>query len=139
MTHLEYAAGLRAAAEFYENHAEIKMPHEMSVTNYSTHSKKDAADVLRAVGECQKDYSESQLTIKKEIAPGFFLRFVFSRERVCERVVVGTKIIPSHVLPARGETTVPERIEEMVEWRCGSILAPVIPAESEADRSAGPR
>jgi hypothetical protein len=122
MTNQEYANGLRAAADFYENQAEIATPHEHVVTNYSVHSKKDAAAVIRALGACDKNYTVSQLQISKEIAPGFSLRFVFSRDQVCERVVVATKVIPEHTLPASEETVVPARVEEIVEWRCGSIL-----------------
>ena len=41
---------------------------------------------------------------------------VFAREVACERVVTGKRIAP--------EVHVPAREEEIVEWRCDSILAP---------------
>jgi hypothetical protein len=112
-------------ADYYEAHEEIKLPHDYtSIDNFAMHSKEDAATVIRSLGKCVKQYNDHALYIMKEMAPGVSIRFVFNRQQVCERVVVGQKVTPAQVLPPRlTETIIPEKVEDIVEWRCGSILA----------------
>ena len=123
---INYVTGLRAAADFYEQHPEIVVPSETAITNYRVDSKEEARLVIKAVGTCQKKYDEYNFTVVKEITPNFNLRFVFLRDTVCEKVIVGTKVVPEHVIPAepaREEKFVPRREEPVYEYRCPSILA----------------
>jgi len=73
-------------------------------------------------GTWQKEENENDFHLVQELAPGFHLLLYASHAAVCKRIVVGTKVIPATVLPARPETLVPERIEEVVEWHCPEIL-----------------
>lgn len=126
MTNAEYAIGLRAAADFYEQNPSIPVPSS-DLSNFATNGKEMARIVVKALGHCDKLYSESGLLTVSAVRSGLTLRFVFHREDVCEKVVVGTKTIAAHVRPAREEEHVPECVIEETEWRCGSLLA-----ESEA-------
>jgi hypothetical protein len=116
MTNQEYANGLRAAADWYELHPEVKIP-QSQVENCLVKDKDDAVLVVKALGNCDKNYSAALLTIMKEITPGFFLKFVFWRNAVCERVVTGKTTIAAHT------KQIPEEVIEEVEWRCAPILA----------------
>jgi len=51
----------------------------------------------------------------------FSVRVTFKKELVCERRVVGTKLVPDNYTPSRLE---PAHEEDIVEWDCKSILAP---------------
>lgn len=122
-----YVAGLRAAADFYEQHTDVKTPGDTSLNNYVVNTKEDARAIIKALGSCVKFYDDVYFRIVKEISPGFSLRFVLMRDNVCEKVQVGTKVVPEHVIPpepAREEKFVPRREEPIYEWRCASILAP---------------
>lgn len=122
-----YVAGLRAAANFYERHMDVKTPGDTSLVNYIVNTKEDARTIIKALGSCEKSYDDVYFRITKEISPGFSLRFVLMRDNVCEKVQVGTKVVEEHVIPAepaREEKLVPRREEPIYEWRCASILAP---------------
>lgn len=130
MTNLEYANGLRLAADFYEAHPEIPVPGD-KLDNFSTNGKDMARLVVKALGYCDKKYYDNGLLDITAKRGAITLRFVFLRDDVCEKVVVGTKTIPAHVIPATAEVEVPEQVIEETEWRCGSLLSPSEDAELE--------
>lgn len=117
LTHAQFAAGLRAVADFYEQHEEIALPHEPYISNFSVNTKEEAVLVAKALGTFDKVYRDDSFQILKEVVPGFQMRFYFNRASVCERVVKGTTTIAAHV------EHVPERVIEDVEWRCHPLLA----------------
>ena len=121
-----YVNGLRAAADFYEQHVDVKLPGDTGINNYIVNTKEDARVIIKALGSCKKKYDDVYFHISKEISPGFTLRFVLTRDNVCEKVQVGTKSVPEHVIPAepaREEKVVLAREEPIWEYRCPSILA----------------
>lgn len=125
MTHAEYVDSLRQLADFYEAHSEIPLPGgaaEMRI--YQVNSRKDAATLARAFGACEKEYTDDLFYITKKIG-AISLCGVFTRNEVCERVVVGTRIVPERVVPAiqaQPEQVIPEQEEEIYEWKCSPIL-----------------
>lgn len=70
ITRENYVAGLRAAADFYEQHENITLPstHSADVSNFQLSSKEEAVTVAKALGACRKSYFSSLFTIKKEVA-----------------------------------------------------------------------
>ena len=75
---------------------------------------------MARVKKLDKLYSDSFAWIRLQFGP--FVRFDITslRETVCERVVVGKKVIPARaeqVIPAAPESSVDE-----VEWRCHPVL-----------------
>lgn len=116
--HQEYADALRQIADFYEAHPELKLPYDRDMNNYSSDSKEEAAAILRALGKVNKEFNEYHLILWKQFGP-LRLRFVFTREGICERKVVGVETIPARFVEAHTE---PARTKEIVEWKCGSIL-----------------
>lgn len=113
MTNQEYAHSLRLIADWYEAHPEFEAPYgDFSVCNLN--GKDTAAALVRALGGCEKEYSENMFFIKKSFA-GLKISFAFYRNDVCERVVVGEEDVPEKIIPAQKR--------EIVEWRCAPILA----------------
>lgn len=134
MTNEEYAASLRLLADWYEQHPNIPTPdREFSV--YSLNSKEEAADCMMALKPCKKEYKDTMFYLSREFQ-GITLKFVFYRNAVCTRRVVGTKMVSTQVIPAK---TIPEQIipaheEEIVEWDCGNpLLASDAPVEIPED------
>lgn len=119
MTGKEYADGLRAIASWYEAHPEIPLPADANISNAFCQSKDDAAAVIRALGKCQKEYSEKLLTISRKFGQ-VTAQFLFWRDQVCVRKVVGTREIPEQKIEAH---TIPASVEEIVEWDCQPILS----------------
>ena len=124
----EYVKGLRDLADWYEAHPEIELPYEPVHDNYAVNSKEDAASVIRALGRCDKEYSGNLLTISRQFGP-IKAKFVFYREAVCRKVVVGTREVPEQVIPAQPEEVIPAHVEEITKWECEPILA----TEKEAE------
>ena len=115
---LEYANGLRMIADFIEAHPDLELPANQ-LDCYGADSREQAAEVLSAMKPCKKVYGDSLFYITRDFGP-LTLRYVFCRDRVCTRKVVGTRIIEAHtepekVIPAK---EIPERVEEIVEWDC---------------------
>ena len=133
MEHTEFVKALRNAADFFEARPELGVPYEAdhlsfgfygAVDGISLDSTRGLAAFVRIVGgkiEKEEDDSFYKLNAHKQ---GFSVRAVAYRSAVCEKVKVGTKVEPEHVIPAQEETIVPEREFPVYEWRCPSIMAP---------------
>lgn len=85
--------------------------------------KRDVAAVLKAIGGTwEKEASDSSLKFEQSYVLGYFDTVVYAnRAATCVRKVVGTERV---VVPA--VEAAPARVEELeiVEWDCGSLLAP---------------
>jgi len=129
-TATEYAAGLRQLADWIEAHPEQPRPDaELSV--YALNTKQEAAACLRALTPCKKEYRDELFQLSRMFGP-LNLKFIFYRNAVCTRKVVGTKevgveVIPSRVIP---EQIIPAHTEEIVEWECGESLLAIKEAEA---------
>ena len=120
MSNKEYAEGLRLLADWFEAHPDMKHPSEtFSVWEFNT--KDEAAQCLREMSPCEKKYNNSLFEVSKSFGM-ITLRYIFSRDTVCTRKVVGTKVIPEHIEPAKEEEIIPEHEEEIYEWECNPIL-----------------
>ena len=115
MTSKEFADGLRAIADWYEAHPEVAPPAFPEILHASVESKDEAVTIAAALKPCAKRYSDTLMELERTFGP-IRLRFLFWREAVCERRVVGVKDVP--------ERTVPAHTEEIVEWDCHPLLKP---------------
>ena len=122
MTNQEFVESLRALADFYEAHPALKPAHSMSnrdITIYAN-GKDEMAQCARQFGNCEKTSDDIFFRVIRNEKLGLFrLSAIEYRSQVCERVVTGKRVIPAEVVPAH---TVPEREEEIVEWRCPDSL-----------------
>ena len=119
--HKEYATGLRLVADFIEQHPELPLP-PTEFSNYSLNTKEEAEKLMRALGTCEKVYTDQMFYLVKKFG-ALTYRGVFFRDEVCTRIQVGEKLVPEHHLPARDAETIAEHMEPVYEWRCpGSVL-----------------
>lgn len=113
ITHKDYADGLRQIADWYEAHPEIALPTPATLGNYMLNTKEEAAQVSRALGTCEKTYTDTMFYISRQF-DAVRLEFVFFRNAVCVPRVVGTEDVPERVIPAH--------TRDIVEWDCSPIL-----------------
>lgn len=117
----EYVAGLRQLADWYEKNPQVELP-SWQFTVYAFDTKENAMLVLRACAPCDKEYDGDMFYIRKQFGK-IGLNFMFLRQAVCVRRVVGTRDVPEVVIPKK---VVPAHVEQIVEWDC----VPVLSAES---------
>ena len=127
-THAELANGFRQLADFIEAHPEFS--HDYSgyvISNCGVgDTKENVRNCALAMGYADKEFTENGLLrLVKKFGPGLTHHVAFDRSAVSERVVVGTKEIPEHVITASAEMVIPSRTEEIVEWKCEPILMAV--------------
>ena len=123
----ELLRDMQSLIDFLGAHPELPLPDDLTVSVYAI-----GAETL----DRAKELAKSLGTFEKEIDDPFFalvkrfgkvsLRFVFYRQSVCIKRVVGTKTDTIRV-PAEGAPKV-EMIDkvvetEIVEWDCPSLLS----------------
>ena len=123
--HSDYANALRQIADFVEAHTDIPAPSTSRIDiwtfGHEGREKQIAASFARSIGKIEKDtYGPGNvLVLRKQFGP-VSLECNVPREQVCERVVVGRRVIPAQpqqIVPAK-----PEEVVDEVEWRCQPIL-----------------
>lgn len=134
MTHSDFVQALRDAADFFKARPELGTPttarleygfygHFGPNLDTTVDSKDGLAKFAHIVGgELKKDADDRYYRLIADRG-NFSVKAVAYRNDVCERVQVGTKIEPEHVIPAQEEQIVPEREVPVYEWHCPSLLA----------------
>lgn len=121
----KFSQGLREIADFYDEYPETKLPWEAQQVWYIFGAKKEEiASGARAFGSSNKKYDGDAFELVKTFPSGIRLGFYTNRSNVCERVEVGTEVIPAHVIPSKfePEVFVEEKEVPKYEWRCGDSL-----------------
>lgn len=124
MTRKGYVKALREIADFFEANEEVPLPDPDPLHIFvGASSKEDAARIVRGFGTCQKRLNDSVglYYIEREFG-GLTVSAVFSRNAICDRLVVGSKIIPEQIIP---EQIIPAHTEDVVEWHCPDVLLEV--------------
>lgn len=100
-------------SEYHEDeHGNWVVDHEKT--------KEVMAQCARAMKPCEKEYVGDDLELVRQFGEVRFTVYS-SRDAVCERKQVGTKIIPAkeaRIVPAE-----PEREEPVYEYDCGALLS----------------
>jgi hypothetical protein len=135
-TRAEYIAGLRMLADLLDANPHLGLPFDgrtLPMSVYITREdeqREKLAEWARALPG-QKTKSEEGtggvfLALTAQLR-GVSLRVLANREEVCERVVLGTHEVveekPDPALLAEIPLVTVTRTEEIVEWRCSSLLA----------------
>jgi len=110
----ELIDGLRAMADWLEDHPQD--PNGSVTLNLFPNDRDALLKAIQGVGRVEKQAIDKWYYLRKRFSSHVTIEWNQSRESVCERVVVGTKTIaaePEKIIPAK-----PERVEEVVEWRC---------------------
>lgn len=129
----KFVTAIREFASFFETHPEVDLPASL-MTVYLFPTVEKMKDYARAFGKCRKSGDETFFNLTKMFGSVVELQAAWYRNRVCERVVVGTKKVEVPVMQEVGKKTV---TEEIVEWKCPKVLEPLAPAEL-LEEVAGP-
>lgn len=117
----DLVASLRELADFVERKglelpeldvSATAWPSDYDPTTWQTvegRGRKIMRRVAKALAPCFKDYNGDYFSLARKFGV-ISLKITTSRNKVCERKVVGFKEIPERVLPAM--------TEEVVEWVC---------------------
>lgn len=137
-----YIDGLRVLATALEEHPEIPLPYEGSLTRLSFNDFLTRPDPRAAMAEVARllpcewrkrfwgdgsDPTSSYFSLMGEIA-GLKVELTGFRDAVCKRVVTGTREVTEKVKDPEKLAEVPEvevtRTEDIVAWDCGTLLGP---------------
>lgn len=118
MTSQQYVKALREIADFYEAHPDVPFRAERIVIAVDA---KELVVLPRYIGSCKKVVDNDFFNLRKDFG-GLEIEFYSRRENVCERIVIGKKVVPETIIPARPEEVIPEHEEEEFEWRCPESL-----------------
>lgn len=127
MKRLEYVAALRELADYLVTHElpdtiagfysgdtrQTFEPHTLFIT---ARNKKDFGLLCAGLGSFEKVVTDYSTGAEVKLPGGTRVHVSISRDMVCKRVVVGTKVVPAkeeEIIPAE-----PEREEEVVKWVC---------------------
>lgn len=108
----QYVQGLRDLAAFIETFPDVPLPYA-GAHNAFVDDKSQLAAIARACGgRWAKNATDDFFFIRRAFAGGHAYEVNVSRERVCRKVVTGTRIQPA----------VPEREVEEFRWVCDEPL-----------------
>jgi hypothetical protein len=118
-------AALRQAADWLDENPELPSLYVSCIGVFmkGKDQKLEVAIVARAMGKAEKSYLDTTLYLTKSFGSAT-ISYVADRNEVCDQVLVGTRIEPAHVIPAREEQHVPEHEVPVYEWRCSPLLEP---------------
>jgi hypothetical protein len=108
-----FVAGLRDLADFYEARQDLEVPHWPVISVCPVDTPEEARKAARLIGTARKEFADNMFILVRRFGP-VELRFIFLREAVCTRRVVGTRHVPERYEPAREV--------EVVEWDCEPVL-----------------
>jgi hypothetical protein len=99
--------GLRDLATFLEANPELPIQHYTSMM-ISVQEKSELQSVARIMGEATKQMDGEWVSLIRMFGEIKYEVFI-DRAKVCGRTVVGIREVPA-------------RVEEIVEWKCGTIF-----------------
>lgn len=141
-----YIDGLRVLASVLENNEDIPLPYHGDGTDITIHflfgsNPREAMASAAAAIPCNwsKNARESEYGDYFDLTGtvgGLKLRLTAYREAVCKRNVIGTeeREVDEVVTPA--VTKKVRKPVDIVEWDCGSLLAPRLPEAAETAGAA---
>ncbi len=114
---------LQSLIDFLGAHPELPLPmfYDFAIYEFGDEDLALARTIAKAFGTFDKDVGDTIFTLKKRFGT-VALRFVFHRDSVCTRRVLGTKT-ETKMVPVTGARMVEKVVEtEIVEWDCPSLL-----------------
>lgn len=146
--------GLRELADFAEAHPEVVGAYPMPSSTFHGVLRSDPDDTrdelrtrARSMAPCEKqfpDHSPDTLHLVKRFGPHKITVYA-DREAVCERRVVDTEDVEVEVYSDEAQAVIDSlpkvtrtETREIVEWDCGSILAPTQETVTARDGTTAP-
>ncbi len=133
----EYTAGLRMLADLLDANPNLRLPGDgnsdyQPITVFVTNGEDQRANLaawVRALPgkKTKKEEGTGGAYLGlRALLRGLHFRVLADRDEVCERIVIGTREVtedrPDPALLAEIPLITTTRTEEIVEWRCSSIL-----------------
>jgi hypothetical protein len=104
----EKIQNVRDLLTFIEDNPEIPLPYFGQFNSFA-YDEEEMDTLARAMAPCKKRFDDTYFALEREFGT-VTLSVNFSRDEVCERIVVGTEDIPAHTIAAY--------TKEIVEWKC---------------------
>jgi len=123
----EFARGLREMADFCEEH---DLTPDGSLTMNVWKFTGDEIKEFARIGGWQKKYEGNYFDLERTFSESPMVRLILTtkRDQVCERKVVGTRVVEKpdedFIRQARKDAPLVNVVEEVVEWECHPLLAP---------------
>jgi hypothetical protein len=116
----EVITRLREFADFLEANPEAPVPYAENIRfDIFAYTKEEFVKYAKSVGgKLDKKSYDGYMTLRRMFGKIQYDINV-AREKVCERVVTGKKLVAA-------VEAVPEHEEDITEWRCTSILQPEV-------------
>ena len=107
-----YIAGLRAVADFIDQHPELPTPWGPAV-NVFVSTREQLVQTARLPGvSWEKGANGGYFYLKRAFGHGISYEVNVAREQVCKKVLTGTRFVPAQAA----------RQEEIFEWECAESL-----------------
>lgn len=141
----EFTAGLRAMADWFDQHPELNLPYEASSNHHAggvrfsigiqeefDYEDDDFVDDLpgrfaeavKALGGARKkDATDGYMRVTRKFGPGVNVEIWAARDKVCEAVVVGKKKVEVQQIVRPVETITVVEEQDVIEWRCAPVLS----------------
>ncbi len=136
--------GLRELADFLTANPELTFWDGVQIDVFAN-TNEELAKFAKIIAPCEKRSVGAYLVLERKFAGDVKIHVNRAHDKVCTRVVVGQKTTPAEpekiiTVPAK-----PERVEEIVEWRCPEsilrseqVLADEPPVEDDDDGPVTP-
>lgn len=128
----EFMDGMNGLLDWMMEHPNMPAPLSMGTANIYAATKERLAVLRRDCGltdKLHRDRKYEYAGFQKEFGPAVKLELFIEREKVCQKVKVGEKVVPATpetVVPAK-----PETVEPIYEWQCTDPLLQPEPVELE--------
>jgi hypothetical protein len=121
----QFIAGLRAVAQFYEEHPAAwydGMHLTLNMYAWGRAARKALSETARAFGHCNKIYDDNNVIVSRQFSEQVTLAVFAAKARVCRRIILGARILPERVVAATTEVRIPASTVEIVDWQCEPLL-----------------
>ncbi len=121
-----FTDGLRSLAEWLDEHPDYAagLASLGRTFDLPVWTKEELADAARAFGKATKKIVGPFFTVVKDFGGGVTLEAYTGREKVCRKIVTGTREVPAQTIPAH--------TEEIIDWVCDEPLLRSVPDEQVA-------
>lgn len=123
---MDFVKGLRKLADFLESHEKVRLPSgDLGIYTFGEVESLDLAKrYAKDFGTFERQITENCFKLTKNFSENVSLTAVFYRDNVCERTVVGKKMVKEMVPDPSIDTPLVEvdREVEIVEWSCPESL-----------------
>jgi hypothetical protein len=118
--HQRFADSLREFANFWESNTDLQLPSRATFNIWP--ATRSVGKIARMFGKSKKvTMGDSLFYLRRDFGEYIRLEANWSRDQVCERVVVGQETVTEPVMAQVSTQTV---TRDKVEWRCPKVLEP---------------